>query len=48
MPETHGAEVKFTPVAENLVYEDLRNSPGVRFFRYSGGAMSCGAVPDRF
>jgi hypothetical protein len=32
MPDTHSAEVKFAPIAGNLVYEGLRNPFGVRFF----------------
>jgi hypothetical protein len=43
MPDTHGAEVKFTPIAENLVYEGLRNPLDVRFFGTPVGAMSRGA-----
>jgi len=43
MPDTHGAEVKFAPIAENLVYEGLRNPLDVRFFGTPVGAMSCNA-----
>jgi len=32
MPDTHGIEVKFAPIAENLVYEGLRNPLDIKLF----------------
>jgi hypothetical protein len=44
MPDAHAIEVKFASIAENLVYEGLRNPLDVRFFGTPMGAVSCRSI----